>query len=547
MAIKIFSPILKHKRAAAAILVVAILAAGGTFTLRARISASKDNTEENLAYARTVFLKKEDLNESVNVSGVVQSAQVSSVTTGLSNKVTALNVKVGDQVNKGDVICTLDDADIRKAIQDKEKEIGEEKQRLQDAYNKAAAQVEEARRAKDNEKKNQDTLVEAARAARDKAASALSAVTPAYDAAKANYQVMEQAVSGAQREVGAATDARQKAYDAWIAAGGATEGDAYLAYQNADTVLNEKNAALESARTLYSYDSYTQAYNTAKEAYDAAAAERDTAENAYKQADAARFQALDACDTTINTALTALQDADKQLKKGVDSKALDDLKKSLEDTVLKAETSGKITDLKVNVGSICKGDVATIQSTDQLVLSVSIPEYAINKVKVGMPATITSDAASGAIQGTVSRISPTAGSGDGESSGSSSGFAADIAIQTPENIFIGSKAKAEIILASKSNVYSVPLDAVTAGDDGQDVIYVRQGEGTFSPVTVTTGMKNDYAIEVSGASLQDGLEVLADASQMPDTGAPMPIGDAESSSAETSASTESTSTGEVAE
>ena len=544
MAIKIFSPILKHKRAAAAILAVAILAAGGAVALRVRMSASKDNTAENLSYARTVFLKKEDLNESVNVSGIVQSAQVSSVTTGLSNKVTSLNVKVGDYVNKGDVICTLDDADIRRAIQDKEKEIGEEKQRLQEAYNKAVTQVDEARRAKDNEKKNQDTLVDAARAARDRASEALSAVTPAYDAAKANYEVMEKAVASAQKDVDAATDARQKAYDAWIAAGGATEGDAYLAYQKADETLNEKNTALDSARTLYSYDSYTQAYNTAKQAYDAAAAERDTAESAYKQADSARYQALDACDTTINTALSALQEAEKQLQKGVDSKALDDLKKSLEDTILKAETSGKITDLKVNVGSICKGDVATIQSTDQLVLSVSIPEYAINKVQVGMPASITSDAASGEIRGTVSRISPTAGSGDGESTGSSSGFAADIAIQTPESIFIGSKAKAEIILASKSNVYSVPLDAVAPGDDGQDVIYARQGEGAFSPVTVTTGMKNDYAVEVSGTSLQDGLEILADASQMPDTGAPVPMGGADSASTDSSASA---STGEVAE
>ena len=543
MAIRIFSPILKHKRAAAAILLAGILAVGGTVAFRARMNASKSTASDELAYARTVFLKKEDLNESVNVSGIVQSAQVSSVTTNLSNKVTALNVKVGDQVNKGDVICTLDDTDIRKAIQDKEKEISEEKQRLQEAYNKAVTQVEEARRAKDNEKKNQDTLVEAARTARDKAASALSAVTPAYDAAKANYQVMEQAVSSAQRDADAAADARQKAYDAWISAGGAVEGDAYLAYQNADAVLNEKNAALESARTLYSYASYTEAYNTAKQAYDAAAAERDTAESAYKQADTARYQALDACDTAINTAVSALQDADRQLQKGVDSKALDDLKKSLEDTVLKAETSGKITDLKVNVGSICKGDVATIQSTDQLVLSVSIPEYAINKVQVGMPATITSDAATGTLQGTVSRISPTAGSGDGESAGSSSGFAADISIQTPENIFIGSKAKAEIILASKSNVYSVPLDAVAPGDDGQDVIYTRQGEGSFTPVTVTTGMKNDYAIEVSGASLQDGLEVLADASQMPDTGTPAPMDMADSSAD----SAESVSTGEVAE
>lgn len=541
MSIKLFSPILKHKRIAVVVVLACLVAAGGAFFLRARLGAPAGGGMEELAFARTVFLKKEDLNESVNVSGIVQSAQVSSVTTSLTNKVIALNVKVGDQVNKGDVICTLDDADIRRAIQDKEKEMGDEKQRLQDAYNKAATQVDEARRAKDSEKKSQDARVDEARAARDKAASALSSVTPAYNTAKANYDVMMQAVSNAQNEVNAASDARQKAYDAWIAAGGATEGDAYIAYQNADLNLNEKNTALDNARVLYSYDSYAQAYNSAKQTYDAAVSERDAAESAYKQADAARNQALDACDTTINTAVTALQEADRQLKKGVDSKALEDLKKSLDDTVLKAETSGKITDLKVNVGSICKGEVATIQSTDQLILSVSIPEYAINKVQVGMPATITSDAANGEIRGTVSRISPTAGSGEGEGSGSSSGFAADISIQTPENIFIGSKAKAEIILASKSNVYSVPLDAVRMNENGQDTIYARQGENAFAPMTVTTGMKNDYAIEVSGASLKDGLEVLADASQLPDDTAPVPAAASEMKS------TSDTSTGEVAE
>ena len=70
MSIKIFSPVLKHKRAAAAILLAGILAVGGTLTIRARISVSKSTVSEELAYARTVFLKKEDLNESVNVSGI---------------------------------------------------------------------------------------------------------------------------------------------------------------------------------------------------------------------------------------------------------------------------------------------------------------------------------------------------------------------------------------------------------------------------------------------------------------------------------------------
>ena len=92
---------------------------------------------DDLNYARTVTLTKGELTESVNVSGLVQSARVSSVTTSLTSKVVAVNVKVGDVVKKGDLICTLDDTDIRRAIQDKEKELSGEKQQLKDAVTKA--------------------------------------------------------------------------------------------------------------------------------------------------------------------------------------------------------------------------------------------------------------------------------------------------------------------------------------------------------------------------------------------------------------------------
>ncbi len=72
------------------------------------------------------------------------------------------------------------------------------------------------------------------------------------------------------------------------------------------------------------------------------------------------------------------------------------------------------------------------------------------------------------------------------------------------------------MLSQKENVYSVPLDAIRNDAQGQDVIYVRKKEGNFSPISVQVGMKNDYAAEISGAQLTDGIEVLADASSLPE-------------------------------
>ena len=508
MSIHLLSLLSKHKKLVAAGL-VGVTAAGIIYWNIHRVRTAALSDSEDLSYARTVFLQKGNLNESVNVSGLVQSAEVSSVTTALTSKVTAVNVKVGDQVNKGDVICTLDDSDIRKSIQDKQKELNDQKQTLQDAYNKALEQVNAAKNAKTTEQNNQNTLLQAARNARDAATAAVDNVTPAYNTAKANYDTMMKAVSGAQNEADTAAANRQNAYNAWIAAGGATSGAEYDAYQAADELLNQKNEALANARTLYDYDSYAAAYEQAKQAYDAAVAAKNEAQGNYDQAQNAANQALDACDTTINTAVSALQDADKALKKGVDDSSLKELEKSLDDTVLKAETSGKVTDLKVNVGSLCKGDVATIQSTDQLIVAVTIPEYAIEKVQVGMPVNITSDASSTPLTGKVSRISPTATTGDG--TGSSNGFSADISIDQPNGIFIGSKAKAEIVVSSKSDVYSVPLDAVGQNDNGQDIIFIKQTDNTFAPVVVTNKKKNDYSVEISGSDLTDDAEVLADA------------------------------------
>lgn len=496
---KTILPVLaRHKRLTAAVLALAVVlaAGGGAFALLHRKGG---DAGDDLNYARTVTLTKGELTESVNVSGLVQSARVSSVTTSLTSKVVAVNVKVGDVVKKGDVICTLDDTDIRRAIQDKEKELSGEKQQLKDAVTKAADALSAAKRARDTERQTQDVRVNEATAQRDKAAAATQAALPAYNDARTHYDTMMKAVVPAESAAAAANAARQTAYDSWIAAGGAAEGDAYAAYQAAEEQARQADTALADARALYEFERYAGELERARQTYDEASARQVEAQSALEQAAAARTQALNACDQTVNSAIADLQQAEKQEKRGVTDAALADLKKSLESTVLRAETDGKVTELKVNVGSICKGDVAVIQVTDDLIVSVTIPEYAIQKVQVGLAASITSDASPTALRGKVSRISPTAGS-SGEGGNASAGFSADIAIQDPENIFIGAKAKAEIILNQKKDVYTVPLDAVQPDGDGMDVIQVRQPDGRFAPVRVQTGMKNDYAVEISGAA-----------------------------------------------
>ena len=85
---------------------------------------------------------------------------------------------------------------------------------------------------------------------------------------------------------------------------------------------------------------------------------------------------------------------------------------------------------------------------------------------------------------------------------------------------LGMTAKAKVLLEEKKGVFSVPLDAVGVDENGAPVVYQKttDGEGnvTFVPVPVTTGMETDLSVEVSGEGLTEGMELrsLADPEAM---------------------------------
>lgn len=498
--------IFKNKKRLIALGLVAVIGAGGAGMWASRSRAAAAASSESLDFARTVFLEKGDLNNSVNVSGTVESAEVSSVATTLTAKVTALNVKVGDIVKKGDVICTLASDGIEKEIAEKKKAIAEEKTKLQETYDKSRRAVDDAKAAKQRELTTQDSLVATAKQALSNAEANLAAYADTYKTAKSNYDLMIGAISAAQSAADSAEAAKQAAYDAWVKGGGAASGDLYNAYTAAQATASAKQTELASARTLYSYDTYTSAYTAAVQENDARLAAKNKAQEDLNAANATRTRTMNDIDTNIATLTDAMISALNAVKKGAVGTELEDLNKKLSETILKAETAGKITELKVTLGSNANGTVATIQSTEKLVIAVRIAEYDVSKVKVGMKASIQSDASPDKIMGTLTRISPTAGTGD------ASGFSADITVDNPEGLFIGTKAKAEIIIDSKPGVLSVPLDAVKTDDAGKTFLRAKQPDGSFQDVPVTTGIKNDYSIEVSGADIKEGLEVLADAS-----------------------------------
>ena len=524
-----------------AILLAGVLLAGGTtvyFVSKSKAAAANAGSVSD-SPTRTVPLEKTTLYNSVNASGIVESAEVSNVATALTYKVKTVSVKVGDIVKKGDVIATLDTTDLEKEIATEKTKVGENVQKAKEAFTKDSAAYDEAVKWRDLTIQNRDKKY----AARDAAKKAFDEVAAKITTFQAEYdkRVKEReaavaalnAVNAPQQSAIAAVASAQAAYDtenarqqALIAAGTApsqAEMDLLAglktALDNAITAKNNADAAISVQQTAYNAAeaAVTAAANSLKSAKDSVGYEAASA--AYTAANAEVEPALNLYDTAEKSVKTAAEQRDaskKLLDQAGKSTELTALQEKRAKCTLVAETQGKVTTLKAVVGSPAGGTaggepLATIQDTSKLIVSITIPEYSIQKVKVGMQAFVTSDASKEKISGTLSRISPTANK---SSDGAAGGFAADITItENTDKLFLGTKAKTEIILSSTENVYTVPIDAVGTDAKGGKIIYVQNEKGGFDEVPVTVGTENDFYIEVKGAALKEGMQVRAMANQ----------------------------------
>ena len=501
----------RHKKAVIALALLVVAAAAAAFLLRGRFVRPVSLPAAGGSYVRTVTLQKGTLEDSISATGTVQSSDVSNVTTDLKYTVKTVNVQVGDSVEEGDVICTLDTSELEESIRKLQESLADAKAEAQKQYEKAQASLTEA---EENVKSTYDDMKEA---------------EDERDSAKSAYETAAAAVKSYQAEVDAANadlltklNARQAALDAYTAAGGTVD-------ENGDPVTSATSEAASTAADLSALaDALVKAngeYKSAEQTLKTAEANLQTAQSAsnytalssaYNQAQTAYEQAKTTYENAIKTSETAEESRDTALEnynKAGESDELEELQSQLEKCTLKAETSGKVTAVNATVGSAIEGTAATIQDTDSLKISITIAEYDIDSVSEGMHAVITSDVIDGEINGTLTQISPTA-SGGGSSS---STFSAEVTVDDENSgLLIGTNAKVQIIQSTTEDVFTVPLDAIEEKEDGTSVIYVRtgeeNGEPVFEEVQVVVGASNDYYAEVSGIDLEEGLVVRASAS-----------------------------------
>ena len=206
--------------------------------------------------------------------------------------------------------------------------------------------------------------------------------------------------------------------------------------------------------------------------------------------------------------------------------ALDTLKKSQSE--LKAgwvaSVDGVITECNVEPGmqtSALQTGIK-IENLGELSVNISLGEYDVHKVSVGMPATIKS--AYGTYTGEIVSIAPTATGSSSNSlldsvgsmagvSGLSSltdkgaGVKCVVKVNEPDdNIIAGFEANVEIKTGSYSGIATVPIESIILEKEGTYVYKYNEEDETVTKTRIETGATSDTAYEIkSGISIGDKI------------------------------------------
>ena len=145
--------------------------------------------------------------------------------------------------------------------------------------------------------------------------------------------------------------------------------------------------------------------------------------------------------------------------------SLENAQKTLDDYTITAPISGQVVQKESKAGdkldnSNSSVTMCTIADLSKIVFEISVDELDISKLKVGMEATITADAIENRkFSGVVDHVSSLGTTSNGVTS-----YPVRVHILDPEGLVIGMNVDAEIIVEEAKDVITVPVNAVKRGN-----------------------------------------------------------------------------------
>lgn len=279
----------------------------------------------------------------------------------------------------------------------------------------------------------------------------------------------------------------------------------------AETALSDAKISaaseIESAQTQYDEALNDQSYKNAKASKNLKRAKQEK-EDAKKKL------------REVKKELAAVQKTKKKTGER-NEESLTAAQEAVDKCAVTAPMDGVVTSLGVEKGdSYSGGTIAQIDDTSGYTITTSVDEYDISSVKKGQKVVILTDATDkDELEGVVTFVAPSTGSSSStgtDSSGNSmgntdssesDGYEVKIRIKKKDRrLKLGMTAKCSIVKEEVDDVFAVPYDAVSEGQDGSCYITVATGDSgekgmdstNTQTLTVTKGLETDYYVEISG-------------------------------------------------
>jgi HlyD family secretion protein len=470
---------------------IAALAIAGGIYLATRSANSQAGVSQLLANAETAAVTRTTLMTSVESTGSIMpeaelslsfntsSSTSSTTSSSTSGTVGEVKVAVGDRVQKGDVLATLDTTVLQLKVTQAEQ-----------AYLLQQLTYSETMQA--------DT-------------SDLAVAKATYSNALASYNAARQDYNS--------LDDKEAVQCSSLTSAKANLDRAQAAY---DRLANDHQAQNYLSSDWGPYQSVVRALTDAQSAYDQALANCNITklslnDSGLRSAQAQVQSAKASLDTLVSPRVESQVQAAAALEQA--RLSLEQAKRNLAEAAITAPFDGLITAVTTSAGSSSSNATITIVDTSQLHVDVLVDETEIANVAVGQKATLTLDALTGiTLTGQVANVNP---------SGTVSNGVVNYSVRvnldpTDAALKLDMTANASLIGERHENVLAVPTKAIRSGraanqaamQTGQtltttttsNMVLVLQ-DGRPRPVPVTVGMTADDLTEVSG-DLQEGNQVL---------------------------------------